>query len=263
MTTKPVDPESPEAKREVGEKLYASVKGAYTAGGSLIAVVEGVSVELGRFENGTFVITAEGKKVAIAEGILPEEPEPPSNEAPAQPWVPHPDNALPPAGEEGGETPDQGDERPNQDLPEGGLPPTAATLPGIITKPAPEPPAPDQELPEGEEAPDQGLPDTSPEAPPDVNQDLPEPPPLAEQLPAEPPAPEHPVEPPQGPVDPDNPPAPLEPEQPIAEPPAAEHPVAPPPEPEQTGKGKKGKTAGRDLRLDLSDEAGTKEQFST
>lgn len=122
--------------REIGEKLYADTPGAYTAGGALIAVVDSVTVTLGRFDEGTFIITAEGKQVAIAKGLLPEEPE----TKPVEPAQPSQPIAEPP------------EEPPEiSQLPAG---------PGDAY-----PPLKPGQLPTGEQpGPDQGLPGEPPEA---------------------------------------------------------------------------------------------------
>jgi hypothetical protein len=89
--------------REVGEKLYSGTKDAYTAGGTLVATIEGAIVSLGTFTGGTFEITADGRKRAQEMGLVrgDEEQEPVTGAAPT--YLPYPEVNVPGAPGVGGE----------------------------------------------------------------------------------------------------------------------------------------------------------------
>jgi hypothetical protein len=88
--------------REVGEKLYSGTKDAYTAGGTLVATIDGNIVSLGTFTGGTFVITPEGRKQAQEMGLVQKdvEQEPVTGAAPT--YLPYPEVDVPGAPGVGG-----------------------------------------------------------------------------------------------------------------------------------------------------------------
>jgi hypothetical protein len=90
MTGKRIDDMDKTEIREIGEKLYSGTKDAYTAGGTLVAAIEGAPVSLGTFTGGTFEITTEGRKRAQEMGLVPkdEEQEPVTGAAPT--YLPYP-----------------------------------------------------------------------------------------------------------------------------------------------------------------------------
>ena len=94
--------------REIGEKLYSGTKDAYTAGGTLVATIEGSTVSLGTFTGGTFVITADGRKRAQEMGLVrgDEEQEPVTSKAPT--YMPYPPVNEPGAPGVGGEAQETG-----------------------------------------------------------------------------------------------------------------------------------------------------------
>jgi hypothetical protein len=178
MTGKTIEEMDKAELREVGEKLYADTKDAYTAGGSLIATVGGAVVSLGTFTEGSFDITPEGRAVAVEQGLLPPEPElqhpeepvfgvpeepeiPTDGTVPSEvpPRDPEPHPSQPIAG-----APDAlshrlsdptGEENPAEPFVEGAAPITAGTLPDMIfSQPPPEPEPPV----EGEEPAEPGEP---------------------------------------------------------------------------------------------------------
>jgi hypothetical protein len=101
--TKRIDDMDKTEIREVGEKLYSGTKDAYTAGGTLVATIEGAIVSLGTFTGGTFEITADGRKRAQEMGLVrrDEEQEPVTGEAPT--YLPYPAVNEPGAPGVGGE----------------------------------------------------------------------------------------------------------------------------------------------------------------
>jgi len=103
MTGKRVDDMDKTEIREVGERLYSGTKDAYTAGGTLVATIDGNIVSLGTFTGGTFEITADGRKRAEEMGLVrkDDEQEPVTGAAPT--YLPYPEVNVPGAPGVGGE----------------------------------------------------------------------------------------------------------------------------------------------------------------
>jgi hypothetical protein len=280
MTGKSFEDRDRAERREVGEKLYANTKDAYTAGGTLIATIDGNIVSLGTFTEGTFNITPEGRALASEQGLLPPEPElqhpeepvfgvpddpenPPEDALPSDVPVrdPEPHPSQPIAGAPDAlshRVSDPTGEDAVEPLVEGAPPITASTLPDMIFSQPPPPPT--AEPKEGEEPPE-------PEEPLIIRR------PIAESFASEGGGtPDNPIRPTgvrqAETPDPNKPPPPL-PSQPDGgvpdEPPPAADAASRQPSVGQRVKdavlGKddksskpKGKTQGRQLKLDLHDE---------